>query len=78
LRKLGFAVLDSQSNFVLATVPGKSGDGAGEAERIYLALKDQGILVRYFKQEDRLQDKLRITIGSPEDNQRLLDALAEL
>lgn len=77
LRKLGYTVPDSQSNFVLATVPGGGAkDGAEKAERIYLALKEQGILVRYFKQEDRLQDKLRITIGTPEDNQRLLDALA--
>lgn len=73
LRQSGFVVPDSQSNFVLATVPpGKSAEG------LYLALKDQGILIRYFKQEDRLEDKLRITIGSPEENSRLLDALAIL
>lgn len=71
LREAGYIVPDSQSNFILATVPtGKA------AETVYQALKDQGILIRYFKQEDRLQDKLRITIGTPEDNRRLLDALA--
>ncbi len=71
LRVAGFVVPDSQSNFILATVP-----PGCEAEATYLALKEQGILVRYFKSEDRLQDKLRITIGTPEDNRRLLDALA--
>lgn len=70
LRQSGFVVPDSQSNFILATVPtGKS------AETLYLELKSQGILVRYFKNEKRLEDKLRITIGTPEQNQRLLDAL---
>lgn len=70
LRQLNFVVPDSQSNFVLATAPsGKS------AETLYLALKEQGILVRYFKNEKRLEDKLRITIGTPEENQRILDAL---
>lgn len=73
LRKAGYIVPDSQSNFILATVPPGS-----SAEATYLALRDQGILVRYFKSEDRLQDKLRITIGTPEDNRRLLDALAGL
>ena len=73
LRKAGFTVPDSQSNFVLATVP-----PGNDAEGLYLALKEQGILVRYFKQEDRLQDKLRITIGTPEENQQLLQAIARL
>lgn len=73
LRQEGFIVPDSQSNFVLAAVPhGKS------AAEIYQALKAQDILVRYFPDEDRLQDKLRITIGTREDNQRLLTAIATL
>ena len=37
-------------------------------------LKQQGIFVRYFDQ-DRLRDKLRITIGSDEQNHELLEAL---
>ncbi|MBT5485125.1 MAG: aminotransferase class I/II-fold pyridoxal phosphate-dependent enzyme, partial [Gammaproteobacteria bacterium] len=73
LRQAGYIVPDSQSNFVLASVPDNQ-----SAEDIYLALKKKGILVRYFKNEDRLDDKLRITIGTPEDNQRLLDALAAI
>ncbi|NES80849.1 MAG: histidinol-phosphate transaminase [Moorea sp. SIO2B7] len=71
LRKLGFVVPDSQTNFVLATPPG------GDAEQLYLALKERGILVRYYK-EPRLDDKLRITVGTPEQNQVLLKELATL
>jgi histidinol-phosphate aminotransferase len=68
LKNLGFAVLDSQANFVLATSP------SGQAESIYLALKERGILVRYFKQPG-LDDKLRITVGTDEQNQSLIEAL---
>lgn len=73
LRRAGYTIPDSQSNFILATVPGDK-----SAVAVYEALKEQGILVRYFKNEARLEDKLRITIGSASDNQRLLDALASL
>lgn len=71
LRKLGFVVPDSQTNFVLATPP------SSDAEQLYLALKERGILVRYYK-EPRLDDKLRITVGTPEQNQTLLKELATL
>jgi len=49
----------------------------GDAERIYLALKAKGILVRYFKQP-RLEDKLRITVGTEEENSTLIQALTRL
>ncbi|MBD2020623.1 aminotransferase class I/II-fold pyridoxal phosphate-dependent enzyme, partial [Leptolyngbya sp. FACHB-36] len=71
LKNLGFAVRDSQANFVLATPPD------GEAERLYLGLKERGILVRYFKQAG-LSDKLRISVGTNEQNQTLLEALISL
>ncbi len=71
LRQLGFTVLDSQTNFVLATPPN------GDAERLYLALKEQGILVRYFNQPG-LDNKLRITVGTAEQNAALLKILATL
>lgn len=71
LQQLGFKVLDSQGNFVLAT------PAAGNAEFLYLQLKAQGILVRYFKQPG-LADKLRISVGTEAQNQRLLAALGEL
>ena len=68
LTQLGFRLWDSQTNFLLAQPP------QGNAEQIYLALKQHGILVRYFKQPG-LEDKLRITIGTDEHNQILLEAL---
>ena len=67
---MGFEVLPSQGNFVLATVP----TGQLTAEQLFEGLKVSGVLVRFFN-EPRLQDKLRITIGTPEENQRLITSL---
>ncbi|MDY6781801.1 MAG: histidinol-phosphate transaminase [Cyanobacteriota bacterium] len=72
LLKLGFYVLPSQANFVLATVPVNV-----EAEFLYRQLKERGILVRYFKQP-KLDNKLRITIGTPEENTALIETLSSL
>ena len=71
LEAMGFRVWPSQANFLLTRPP------AGDAERIYEALKAAGILVRYFKQP-RLDDKLRITVGTDEQNAALLGALKEI
>jgi histidinol-phosphate aminotransferase len=68
LQNLGFTVLNSHGNFVLAT------PANANAEDLYLQLKARGILVRYFKQPG-LDDKLRITVGTEEQNQILLEAL---
>jgi histidinol-phosphate aminotransferase len=65
LAQMGWAVLPSQANFILATVPG------GRAKEMYLGLKNQGILVRYFDLPG-LHDKLRITIGQSNENNALL------
>ncbi len=70
LIELGYAVLPSQANFILARPPG------GDAKTIYQTLKVRGILVRYFK-GPLLDDKLRITIGSDEQNTALIDALRD-
>ncbi|HEY9642896.1 MAG TPA: histidinol-phosphate transaminase [Coleofasciculaceae cyanobacterium] len=70
LKQLGFQLQESQTNFLLAQPP-------GHAEQIYLGLKERGILVRYFKQPG-LEDKLRITVGTDEQNQLLLEALLHL
>jgi histidinol-phosphate aminotransferase len=68
LKELGFHVLPSQANFLLAQ------SLLGNAQLLYQMLKQQGILVRYFKQP-RLEDKLRITVGTPEQNETLIKAL---
>ncbi|MBI1370222.1 MAG: histidinol-phosphate transaminase [Planctomycetes bacterium] len=69
LAAMGMTCPPSQSNFVLATVK--------NAADVYETLKQKRIFVRYFDQ-DRLRDKLRITIGTPEQNTALLDALREI
>ncbi len=71
LVRLGFRVWPSQANFLLTRPPG------GDAERLYLGLKEQGILVRYFKQP-RLDDKLRISVGTDQQNGILIAALSGL
>ena len=72
LTALGFSVAASQTNFVLAQTPKNV-----SAFQLYQALKDKGILVRYFN-TPRLQDALRITVGTPEQNHLLLDQLNQL
>ncbi|WP_070884325.1 histidinol-phosphate transaminase [Pseudomonas argentinensis] len=71
LQALGFEVLPSAANFIFARHPQR--DAAG----IAAALREQGVIVRHFKQA-RIAQFLRISIGSPEQNQALLDALAAL
>ncbi len=71
LGDLGFRVWPSQSNFLLARPP------QGDAGRLYEGLKQRGILVRYFR-EARLDDKLRITVGTDPENDALVAALKEL
>jgi len=71
LTELGFRVWPSQSNFLLARPPG------GQAQALYQGLKAGGILVRYFKQA-RLDDKLRISVGTDDENDALTAAIREL
>jgi len=71
LQKLGFEVLPSKANFVFARHPGK------DAATLAAGLREQGVIVRHFKQQ-RIAQFLRITIGTPEQNQALLDALQGL
>ncbi|MBV8781048.1 MAG: aminotransferase class I/II-fold pyridoxal phosphate-dependent enzyme, partial [Phycisphaerae bacterium] len=68
LRQLGFTVLPSQANFIFAACP----DGNGR--ELYLGLKQQGILVRHFDQAG-LADKVRITIGTSQENNALLGGI---
>lgn len=72
LRRLGFAVPDSETNFLLARAP------AGVcANALQQRLRERGILVRYFA-TPRLRDCVRITIGTPAENDALMAALEEL
>jgi histidinol-phosphate aminotransferase len=69
LRALGFDVLPSEANFVLARRPGES---MGPLQRW---LAEKGILVRYFDVPE-LSDALRITVGTPQEIDILLGAIA--
>ena len=72
LQKLGITTPTSQGNFILCQIPESIG-----AEKLYLQLKQRNILVRYFDQ-DRLRDKLRISIGTDAENATLIAAIKEL
>jgi histidinol-phosphate aminotransferase len=71
LTHMGWKVLPSHANFILATCP----DGRGRDA--YLGLKRQGILVRYFNKEG-LEDKIRITVGTSQENNALLGGIQNL
>jgi histidinol-phosphate aminotransferase len=71
LEALGFEVIPSMANFVFA----KSEKIGGEA--LYLGLKERGILVRHFK-NPRIKDYNRITIGTREQMEALMDAVNEI
>lgn len=71
LSELGFYFPDSQANFIFAahkTVP---------ASTIFYALKQKNIYVRYFA-KPRIDNYLRITIGTPEQMEKLYAALKEI
>ncbi|MHC4364132.1 MAG: histidinol-phosphate transaminase [Planctomycetota bacterium] len=71
LRDLGFDVPDSSANFILA----KCNDTS--AVELYDKLAKKNIYVRYFACPE-LKDKLRITVGTSEQNNKLLAALKEI
>jgi len=72
LGKLGFTWPPSGANFLLCAPP-----AGARAEALYQALKAEGIVVRWWRTPE-LQGHLRITVGKPAENDRLLAALARL
>ena len=67
----GFTVLDSRANFVFASTE-RINSGV-----LYKKLKENGILVRHFD-TPRIENWLRITIGTPEQMQALMDAVDKI
>ena len=70
LKELGFDFTDSKSNFLFAThktVP---------AQELFSVLKENGIYVRYWNKK-RIDNRLRITIGTDEQMDRLISFLKE-
>lgn len=71
LAELGFTFPDSKANFIFPThktVP---------AQELFENLKTAGIYVRYFK-KPRIDNYLRITVGTQAEMERLVEVLAEL
>ncbi|MEB3754556.1 histidinol-phosphate transaminase [Acinetobacter sp. MD2(2019)] len=71
LTALGFEVLPSKANFIFAK---HSTQNAAELAQL---LREQGIIVRYFN-KPRIDQYLRITVGTSEQNQRLVETLKQL
>lgn len=68
LKELGFVVPDSYANFVFVKHPDIDG------EELFLALRKAGIIVRHWN-KPRIDQYLRITIGTDEQMDRLFDFL---
>lgn len=68
LEALGFEVLPSKANFVLAQHPNYEG------AQLFAGLRERGILVRHFN-TSALNNFLRITIGTDDEMDSLIEAL---
>lgn len=71
LEKLGFIVLDSKTNFLFIRHKEK------KAEEIFKILKENKILVRYFK-KPRLDNGLRVTIGTDKEMDEFIKILKNI
>lgn len=71
LDKLGFETVSSTANFLLTKPKGIS------AKQLYLALKQKGVLVRYFD-NSLISDYVRITVGSREQMEILIQKTKEV
>lgn len=69
LEQRGFESLPSAANFLFTRHEQHSGLSLAQG------LREQGIIVRHFGKPERIADYLRITIGTPEQNQALIVAL---
>lgn len=64
-------VYPSDANFILFRLN-------GEAYSVYEKLADRGIIVRYRGNEHNCENCLRITVGTPDENDRFLSTLKEV
>ena len=71
LMELGFAFTDSKANFIFAT------HKSVKAKDIFEKLKEKKIFVRYFDLP-RIDNYLRITVGTDEEMEKLVEALGEI
>ena len=71
LKERGFTVLPSETNFVFASHPDHSGKGLLDG------LREKGVLVRWWNKPE-IENWLRISIGTDEEMEALVNALDEL
>ena len=69
LEKMGFIITPSHTNFIFAQID--------NAKDIYQKLIEKDIYIRYFPYEG-IDNKLRISIGTAEENDKLIEALGEI
>ena len=72
LENLGFEVLPSAANFLFCRHPEHAGAD------LAAGLREQGSIVRHFGKPERIRDHLRITVGRPDQNRELVQALEGL
>ena len=70
LKALGFSFQDSKANFIFAT------HESCPAKELFGALREKHIYVRYFP-KDRIDNHLRITIGTDKEMKKLVEFLKE-
>lgn len=70
LKRLGFVFGDSKANFIFAGHP------EYPAAELFAALREEHIIVRYFN-KPRISNFLRITVGTREEMQKLIDFLEQ-
>lgn len=64
----GVTAFPSEANFILLRTPA--------AERVHAGLKSRGVLIKNLHgAHPSLEDCLRVTVGTPQENERFLDAL---
>jgi histidinol-phosphate aminotransferase len=66
----GVEVYPTDANFILFRV--------NDADGVFGKLIERGILIRNFNSPGRLKNCLRVTIGTPEENDAFLTALGEI
>ena len=82
LSAMGFSVIPSQANFIFASPPASLPDKPASTHAIsaadfYTQLREKGILVRHFKQNE-IANYLRISIGTDEEMDTLINACREI
>lgn len=71
LKKLGFTMTDSKTNFLFIKHDAISG------EELYQKLKEKGVLVRHFTL-DRIREYNRVTVGSKEEMQTFIQTVKDI